>query len=156
MGVNIQRHADVRMTHDILQCLWIHSGFRHIGTEGVSAYMRGYFWHLDAKIKGFSVRETKNSGIIELPDKVYVRETVDFATEQKTLYDRVREELKIEVVKDGELIEDDSSAIVKRLLRLVQVTSNTRLVDDSYLGESAKEAVLDRLIREILAKEPLI
>ena len=106
---------------------------------------------IHAKIKDFSVRETKNSGIIELPDKVYVRETVDFAAEQKTLYDRVREELKIEVVKDGELIEDDSSAIVKRLLRLVQVTSNPRLVDDSYLGESAKEAVLDRLIREILA-----
>ena len=67
---------------------------------------------IHAKIKDFSVRETKNSGIIELPDKVYVRETVDFAAEQKTLYDRVREELKIEVVKDGELIEDDSSAIV--------------------------------------------
>ena len=48
MGVDVQRHADVRMTHDILQCLWIHSGFRHIGTEGVSAYMRGYFGHLDA------------------------------------------------------------------------------------------------------------
>ena len=46
MGVNIQRHADVRMTHDILQCLWIHSGFRHIGTEGVSAYMRRNVWHL--------------------------------------------------------------------------------------------------------------
>ena len=41
MGVNIQRYADVRMTHDILQCLWIHSGFRHIRTEGVPAYMRG-------------------------------------------------------------------------------------------------------------------
>ena len=106
---------------------------------------------IHAKIKDFSVRETKNSGIIELPDKVYVRETVDFATEQKTLYDKVREELKIEVVKDGELIEDDSSAIVKRLLRLVQVTSNPRLVDDSFSGESAKELVLDRLIREILA-----
>ena len=48
MGVDIQRHADVRMTHDILQCLRVHSGFRHIGTEGVSAYMRGYFGHLDA------------------------------------------------------------------------------------------------------------
>ena len=48
MGVNIQRYADVRMTHDILQCLWIHSGFRHIRTEGVSAYMRSYFGHLNA------------------------------------------------------------------------------------------------------------
>ena len=48
MGVDIQRHADVRMTHDILQVLWIHTGLCHIGTEGVSAYMRGYFGHLDA------------------------------------------------------------------------------------------------------------
>lgn len=105
---------------------------------------------IHSKIKDFSVRETKNSGIIELPDKVFIRETVDFVAEQKALYDKVREELKIEVVKNGELIEDDSSAIVKRLLRLVQVTSNPRLVDDSFPGESAKEAVLDRLIREIL------
>lgn len=106
---------------------------------------------IHAKIKDFSVRETKNSGIVELPDKVYVKETADFAPEQKALYDKVREEIKIEIVKDGELIEDDSSAIVKRLLRLVQVTSNPRLIDDSFSGESAKEAVLDRLIREILA-----
>lgn len=106
---------------------------------------------IHAKIKDFSVRETKNSGIVELPDKVYVRETVDFATEQKILYDRVREEIKIEVVKDGKLVEDDSSAIVKRLLRLVQVTSNPQLIDDSFSGGSAKEAVLDRLIQEILA-----
>ena len=46
MGVNIQRYADVRMTHDILQRLWIHSGFRHIGTKSVSAYMRCNVWHL--------------------------------------------------------------------------------------------------------------
>lgn len=107
---------------------------------------------IHAKIKSFSVRETKNSGSIELPDKVYVRETVDFATEQKALYDKIREELKVEVVKDGKLIEDDSSAIVKRLLRLVQVTSNPRLVDDSFSGESAKEAILHQLIGDILAK----
>ena len=97
---------------------------------------------IHSKIKDFSVRETKNSGIVELPDKVYVKETADFAPEQKSLYDRVREEIKIEVVKDGKLAEDDSSAIVKRLLRLVQVTSNPRLVDDSFSGESAKEALL--------------
>ena len=48
MGVNIQRHADVRMSHDILQVLRVHSGFRHIGAEGMPAYMRGYFGHLDA------------------------------------------------------------------------------------------------------------
>lgn len=119
--------------------------------EGLQSDFEDAVSDIYSKIKNFSVRETKNSGIVELPDKVYVRETVDFAPEQKTLYDKIREELKIEVVKDGKLHEDDSSAIVKRLLRLVQVTSNPRLVDDSFFGESAKETVLDRLIREILA-----
>ena len=108
---------------------------------------------IHAKIKDFSVRETKNSGIIELPDKVYIRESADFSVEQRALYDKVREEVKIEVVKNGKIVEDDSSAIVKRLLRLVQVTSNPRLVDDSFSGESAKEVVLDHLIKKILAND---
>ena len=102
------------------------------------------------KIQKFSVRETKNSGIISLPDKVYIRESADFLPRQKDLYDKIREELKVDVIQDGELTEDDSSASVKRLVRLVQVTSNPRLVDESYRGESAKEAVLDRLIRQII------
>ena len=102
------------------------------------------------KIQKFSVRETKNSGIISLPDKVYIRESADFLPRQKDLYDKIREELKVDVIQDGELTEDDSSASVKRLLRLVQVTSNPRLVDESYRGDSAKEAVLDKLLRQII------
>lgn len=103
------------------------------------------------KIQKFSVRETKNSGIISLPDKVFIRESVTFLPRQKDLYDKIREELRIQVVQDGELTIDDSSATVKRLLRLVQVTSNPHLIDESYRGESAKEAVLDRLIHQITA-----
>jgi SNF2 family DNA or RNA helicase len=106
--------------------------------------------NIHGKIKAFSVRETKNSGIIELPDKVYICENAEFYPEQKALYDRIREELKIEVKKDGRLVEDDSSAIVKRLLRLIQVTSNPFLVDESYRGRSAKEKVLDNLLQKIL------
>lgn len=102
------------------------------------------------RIQGFSVRETKNSGIIALPDKVYIRESANFLPRQKDLYDKIREELKVDVIQDGALVEDDSSASVKRLLRLVQVTSNPRLVDESYRGESAKEAVLDNLIHQII------
>lgn len=103
------------------------------------------------KIKPFTVRETKNSGIIELPDKVFIRESAFFSADQKALYDKICEELRVEVEKDGEIVEDDSSAIVKRLLRLVQVASNPRLVDDSYRGTSAKEKVLDRLIGQIVS-----
>ena len=47
MGVNIQRHADVRMSHDVLESLGAHAGLRHVGAEGMSAYMRRHFGHLD-------------------------------------------------------------------------------------------------------------
>lgn len=102
------------------------------------------------KIKNFSVRETKNSGIIELPDKKYVTELAEFYPEQEEFYNRICEELLVEVVKDGEVVKDDSSAVVKRLLRLVQVASNPRLIDDSYTGKSAKEDILDELIERII------
>lgn len=105
------------------------------------------------KIKPFSVRETKNSGIIELPDKVYIQELVDFEPLQKRLYDQICEELRIEVIKDGGAVIDDSSAVVKRLLRLVQIASNPKLVDEGYSGKSSKEEKLDCLIKEILQQE---
>lgn len=105
------------------------------------------------KVKAFTVRETKNSGIIELPDKVYIKENAYFSIDQKALYDKICKELRIEVEKNDEIIEDDSSAIVKRLLRLVQVASNPHLVDDSYRGESAKEKVLYRLINQIVSND---
>ena len=102
------------------------------------------------KIQKFSVRETKNSGIIHLPDKVFISETTEFTSEQEYLYDQVCKELAVDVVKDGMKIIDDSSAIVKRLLRLIQVTSNPRLVDESYQGLSAKETLLNDIIDSIL------
>ena len=102
-------------------------------------------------IKKFSVRETKSSGIVHLPDKVYINEVTEFLPKQRELYNQICEELEIEVVKYGETIFDDSS-IVKRLLRLVQVVSNPKLVDESYNEESAKEILLDKILCTILDK----
>lgn len=102
------------------------------------------------KVKSFSVRETKDSGIIHLPDKVYIQERVDFTTEQEILYNKICEEFIVQVQKDGEIILDDSSAMVKRLLRLVQVVSNPKLIDESYEGDSAKEKILENLIDKII------
>ena len=102
------------------------------------------------KISKFSVRETKNSEIVELPDKIYIQERVDFLPEQEEFYNRICEDLMIQVKQGGEYIIDDSSSIVKRLLRLVQVTSNPKLIDESYEGKSAKEEVLDSLILKII------
>ncbi|WP_434510491.1 DEAD/DEAH box helicase [Desulfitobacterium sp. AusDCA] len=102
------------------------------------------------KIRSFSVRETKSSGIISLPEKVYFREETEFTQQQFDLYERIRQELIIQVQQDGRVIGDDSSAIVKRMLRLVQVSSRPFLVDESFTGDSAKEKLLDRILHEII------
>lgn len=105
-----------------------------------------------SKINTFAVRETKNSGIISLPEKVYYREKIVLAETQRILYEKIRNELIVEVRKDGHAILDDSSAAIKRLLRLVQVVSNPRLIDENYCGESSKEFYLNNLLEEILNK----
>ena len=105
------------------------------------------------KIEKFCVRETKNSGIISLPQKVYENVLMDFYPKQLILYNKIREELKVEMSKNGETIIDDSSAVVKRLLRLVQVTSNPRLLDDRYDEVSPKEVKLDEIIKKILSRK---
>jgi SNF2 family DNA or RNA helicase len=102
------------------------------------------------KINKFSVRETKNSEIVELPDKIYIQERVNFLPEQEEFYNRICEDLMVQVKQGGEFVIDDSSSIVKRLLRLVQVTSNPKLIDESYEGKSAKEEILDSLILKII------
>ena len=40
MRIDIHRDWNIRMSHEVLQCLWIHSRFCHIGTIGVTAHMR--------------------------------------------------------------------------------------------------------------------
>ena len=39
MGIGVQRDADIRVTHDVLQSFRAHAAARHVGTEGVPAYM---------------------------------------------------------------------------------------------------------------------
>lgn len=105
---------------------------------------------INNKISDFTVRETKNSGIISLPDKEYRNVLVDFEEEQFKKYEQIRKEMLTLIEKNEETVIDDSSASLKRLLRLVQVTSNPRLLDELYFGPSAKEIELDKLINEII------
>ncbi len=101
-----------------------------------------------SKLRAFSIRETKSSTGIELPDKVVRTVSTYMAPHQAKLYDAYREEARAEVMQGGTLIEDDAEAVLKRLLRLVQVTSNPSLVDDSYKEEPGKFPELFRLVRE--------
>ena len=44
--IGVKRDADIGMAHNHLQCLWIHSAFRHVGTEGMSTNMGRDLWEL--------------------------------------------------------------------------------------------------------------
>lgn len=105
-----------------------------------------------SKISSFTVRETKNSGIISLPDKVFENVYVNFEDQQYSIYEQIRQEMQILVEKDNKTLLDDSSASLKRLLRLVQVASNPKLVDELYFGPSGKEKELDKLLLSIREK----
>lgn len=101
-----------------------------------------------ARLRKFSIRETKSSTGIELPDKIVRTVSTYMAPLQAKLYDTYREQARAEVMQNGLLTEDDAEAVLKRLLRLVQVTSNPALVDDSYKEEPGKFSELYRLVRD--------
>lgn len=103
------------------------------------------------KIEPFTVRETKASCGIQLPAKQVENILIPFEAEQERLYFKFRNELRAEVVKDSKPLIDDAEAILKRLLRLVQVASNPALVDESYRGVPAKFPKLRTLLDASLA-----
>ena len=105
-----------------------------------------------SKIKDFTVRETKDSGIISLPNKVYHDIYTEFERTQKEMYDHVRNEMQIMVQKGDKVILDESPESIKRLLRLVQITSNPLLLDNLYGQVSSKEKELDKIISLIIQR----
>jgi len=106
---------------------------------------------LHQRIAEFSVRETKDGKVIKLPAKVVRRIDTDWEPRQLDLYTQIKNELRAVVVKDGLPTEDDAEEELKRLLRLVQVTSNPGLIDESYTIDPGKWEPLEALIDEILA-----
>ena len=103
-----------------------------------------------SKISKFSIRETKESSGIKLPKKEIETIICDFESQQLRMYNQILRDLKIELVKNDKITFDDESVLLKRLLRLNQVTSNPRLIDDSYNYQSGKEKQLEELLKKIV------
>lgn len=101
------------------------------------------------KIKGFSIRETKRTAGIELPDKSILSHFVELAPRQSEIYASYRDALSYELQTDEELTIDDAEDILKRLLRLVQCASNPTLVDETYDEMPTKQIKLGELFKEI-------
>ena len=107
-------------------------------------------------IRSFSVRETKQTAGLELPDKRLINLEVNMEEEQEKIYVQYQHDLSAEVLRDGKLTIDNVDQILKRLLRLVQVASNPSLVDESYTRCPGKITVLKKIISSIGEREKLI
>lgn len=136
---------DFRYLNNLSNDLGTDEGKRKIFEESVSSIFE--------KVKTFSVRETKQSGIIHLPDKIYHDMFAPFEDVQRHMYDMIRNEMVVEIHRTGQAYMDESPDSIKRLLRLIQATSNPRLLDDAYEGPSAKEILLDNVIKRIMDRD---
>ena len=101
------------------------------------------------RIKHFSIRETKATSGLELPDKIILTHTVQLAPQQSAIYASYRNEMAYELKSDGREVIDDAEYILKRLLRLVQCASNPVLVDKTYSEIPGKYLQLVKLLEKI-------
>lgn len=99
-------------------------------------------------IRPFSVRQTKASAGITLPDKHIENVLVDMESRQTEIYSLFRDEMAAIVVRNGRPFLDDAEEVLKRLLRLVQVASNPMMVDQSYRGAPGKLPVLEDILHQ--------
>lgn len=111
------------------------------------AMFEGELASLFQRISAFSVRETKESAGIVLPGKVIENVVCEPEDLQEQLYATYRSETQAAVVQLGVLRFDMLDEVLKRLLRLVQVASNPRLVTEEYRRDPGKLPVLLDLVR---------
>lgn len=104
---------------------------------------------LFGKIDRFCVRATKLTAGLKLPRKEIQNVMVPLEARQHEMYEQFRKDCAAIVVQNGRPIRDDADEILKRLLRLVQVASNPRLVDQSYHGIPGKLPILYSMIEKI-------
>ena len=108
------------------------------------------------RLAGFTVRKTKDTAGIHLPEKTIIAHYVDLPAWQMAKYAAYRDELSYEYDVDGVAEVDDVESILKRLLRLVQCASNPALIDGHYEHEPAKYSLLLDMCREFTPESKLI
>ena len=111
-----------------------------------AAAFAGELEQLFDKIRHFSVRETKKTAGLTLPDKTIRNMECQLEPRQAEIYGQFRDELAAIVVREGRPILDDAEVLLKRLLRLVQVASNPATLDQSYRVCPGKFAPLVSLV----------
>lgn len=101
------------------------------------------------RIESFAVRDTKRTADIALPEKFIRTAYADLEPNQAEMYERFKRDCASVVVKRGIPQWDEAADVLKRLLRLVQVAANPRLVDHSYRQVPGKFLPLLEILSEV-------
>lgn len=106
---------------------------------------------LRERLSDVSLRRLKE-GTIDLPEKTERRVSVALTLQQRKMYDEMRNELALWVVSlTGDQVLKQADAILARLVRLAQLSSNPRLLDASYKEAPGKLLALDAELAAHLA-----
>ncbi|TPM06135.1 MULTISPECIES: DEAD/DEAH box helicase [unclassified Mesorhizobium] len=119
------------------------------GDEVAQRHYRDKLSAVHANLNAIAVRETKDGGRISLPTKEFVRIDCRWEASQFEMYRQVREDLRAVIQRDGKIIEESQDAILKRLLRLIQIAAQPAAIDESYHAEPGKFLALYDLISDI-------
>ena len=65
------------------------------------------------KIQEFAIRQTKEGSGLNLPGKQYINVSAEWESRQREMYVTLRDELRLQVLKKGELIVDDAETLLK-------------------------------------------
>ena len=124
------------------------------GEKSLKKYEGELMW-LRSEINKVSLRRTKN--VLELPEKLYTDINILISGRQKILYNEAKKALYSEVKKtDNQLVMEKIDNYLVKLLRLTQIASNPKLIDDNYKDVPAKFIKLDEILDEMLKEEKVI
>ena len=111
---------------------------------------------LKDNINKFTLRETKASSELNLPEKNYKRIEVDMDREQRRIYEAVKEKEFMEITKNKKIKIEEFNFIAVKLLRLIQISSDPSIFDESYEGIPPKFKALEQIMLEIPNSEKII
>lgn len=106
---------------------------------------------LAGKISSLGLRRTKEKNL-RLPEKTFNRISTPFTPRQAALYESMRKNTHAWVRNlSSQQVMQQTDGILTKLLRLVQIASNPKLVDPQYNEVPSKFLELDRLLDDRLS-----
>lgn len=138
-------------TFCILEMLEIPQGRRKIRVEKFLGIKNGE--ELQKRIKSTSLRRLKTD-VLDLPPIIFKDYLVEMKDEQKSLYMKVRDNVRSEIQSLSEAeLRKQASFIMVRLIRLCQIASNPKLLDPHYDGVNAKWTELDDIVDDVFSDD---